>query len=292
MIRRWFESVPPGLRYMALGAFFFSVMSLLVKVSGERLPSQQVVLARAVVSLVLSYWWLRRAGVPVWGNDKPFLILRGVLGFGGLSCFYYALVHLPLADATVIQYTNPVFAALLAAWLLRETMGTREVLCVAASLAGVLLIARPSFLFPGAPAELPTLAVVVALAGAVFSAAAYVTVRRLGRTEHPLVIVFYFPLIATPAAIPLVIPVALWPTPAEWLALLGVGVSTQIAQVYLTRGLQLERAGRATAVGYLQIVFAAFWGLLFFAEVPDLWVAGGTAIIVGSTLILARRRTG
>ena len=277
---------------MALGAFFFSLMSLFVKLAGERLPSSQIVLARAVVSLVLSYAWLHRARIPVWGNRRRLLIARGLFGFGGLMCFYYALVHLPLADATVIQYTNPVFVALLAAWLLRESMGRREVLCVLAGLAGVVVIARPSFLIPAAATPLAPFAVGIALLGAVFSAAAYVTVRRLGESEHPLVIVFYFPLVTVPIVVPIVAPVALWPTPVEWLLLLAVGVSTQIAQIYMTRGLQLERAGRATAVGYLQIVFATVWGIAFFAEIPDVWIILGAVIVVGSTFFLTRPASG
>ncbi|HEU0054714.1 MAG TPA: EamA family transporter, partial [Longimicrobium sp.] len=79
------------------------------------------------------------------------------------------------------------------------------------------------------------------------------------------------------------------PTPKEWAVLLGVGISTQLGQVAITRGLHLERAGRATATGYLQIVFAALWGALFFSELPDMGTVIGAALIVGSTLLLARR---
>ena len=97
-----------------------------------------------------------------------------------------------------------------------------------------------------------------------------------------------------PLAVPVVLPVWIWPTPREWAALVGVGVATQIAQVYLTRGLQMERAGRATAVGYLQVVFAAAWGMLFFGERPTLWTIGGTLLVVGGTLALTlvRQRHG
>jgi drug/metabolite transporter (DMT)-like permease len=284
----WLRLPSPGIRYMAYGAFWFSLMSLLVKTAGQRLPSSEIVLARAIVSLVLSYALLRQARVPIWGNDPKLLTLRGLLGAAALACFYYALVHLPLAEATVIQYTNPVFTALLAAWLLRERLGVREGACVAASLGGVLLIARPGFLF-GAEHAIDPVTVGIALLGALLSAGAYVTIRRLARTEHPLVIVFYFPLVTVPATIPLVVPVAVWPRGWEWLLLLGVGVTTQIAQVYMTRGLQLLPAARATTVGYTQIVFAALWGALFFAEIPDRWSFAGAALIIASTLALATR---
>ena len=143
-------SVPLGLRYMAIGAFWFSLMSLLVKVAGERLPSQEIVLVRAVITLWLSYLLVRRTGVNIWGKNKRLLLVRGLLGFTALSFFYYSLVHLPLAEASIIQYTNPIFTAILAALLLREHMGRWDVGGVLVSFLGVLLIARPEFLFGSA----------------------------------------------------------------------------------------------------------------------------------------------
>jgi drug/metabolite transporter (DMT)-like permease len=282
-------SIPVGIRYMAAAAFFFSVMSLLVKAAGQRLPVQEVVLARSSVGVAMSWYSLRRRGVPVWGNRKGLLLVRGLLGYAGLSCFFYALVHLPLAEATVIQYTNPVFTALLAALFLAERIRPRDLALVLVSLGGVALMTRPAFLFGGAEAGLDPVAVAVALAGAVFSAGAYVTVRRLGRTEDPVVIVFYFALIATAGSIPLTAMDPVLPLAWEWVALVAIGIVTQVAQVFMTRGLREEPAGRAMAVGYTQIVFAAFWGLLFFAEFPDAWGAAGALAIILSTTALARR---
>jgi drug/metabolite transporter (DMT)-like permease len=280
----------PGLWYMAAGAFFFAVMSLLVRLAGARLPAHQIVLARAVVSLALTWGGLVRAGVSPLGRQRRLLLLRGGFGFGALVCFYYALVHLPLADATVIQYTNPVFTALFAAWFLAERMGRREVAAVVASMGGVLLVARPGFLAGGA--ALPALPVAVALAGAVLSGAAYTTVRRLAQTEHPLVIIWYFAALSTVASLPLLVLEAVAPTPVEWVLLAGVGLTTQLGQVSITKGLALERAGPALAVAYLQIVFAAAlgWGVL--RETPDLWTGVGAFLVVASTLLLARRRRG
>ncbi|MBV9775255.1 MAG: DMT family transporter [Gemmatimonadetes bacterium] len=271
---------------MALGAFWFSVMSLLVKLAGARLPSQQIVLARAVFTLALSWGMVRRAGVSAWGHDRARLVLRGTFGCVALSCFYYSLVHLPIAEATIIQYMNPVFTAVLAGLILRERMGRREIACVGVSLLGVALVTRPGFLFGGG-GRLEPAYVGIALVGALCSAAAYTTIRTL-RGEHSLVIVFYLPLVTVPVTVPLVGHLAKWPTPLEWLTLLGIGVTTQAAQVYLTRGLQREPAGRATAVGYLQIVFAALWGVVFFGEYPDGWSVLGALLIVGSTLVLMR----
>jgi drug/metabolite transporter (DMT)-like permease len=281
-----------GLWYIAKAAFWFSLMSLLVKLAGRRIPSLEIVFVRSVVTLVMSWWLLRRAGTVPWGRRKGLLVLRGLLGFLALTCFYYSVVHIPLADATVIHYTNPVYTALLAAWFLGERLHSRTVLCALASLAGVVFIARPAFLFGGlgaVPIEPRYLA--ASVAAAVLSAGAYVTVRKLGKSEDPLVVVFYFPLVSLPLVLPLVVPRWVWPTPLEWLSLIGVGVTTQIAQVNLTRGLVLEPAGRAMTVGYLQIVFAAVWGALFFTEWPDALGVAGALVVVGSTLVLARSGT-
>ena len=274
---------------MAYGAFWFSLMSLLVKLAGQRLPSMEIVLARALITLGLSWVLVRRARVSLIGRHPRMLALRGLLGAVALACFYFSLVHLPLAEATVIQYTNPIFTAVLAGLVLGERLGWRQAACVASSLLGVLLIARPGFL-AGQTEGLDPTHVWIALAGALCSASAYVTVRKMGTAEHPLVIVFYFPLVTVPLVLPFVIPVWTWPTAWEWLVLAGIGVTTQIAQVYMTRGLQLEPAGRATAVGYLQIVFAAVWGALLFAELPDAWSVAGAVIILGSTLVLTLSR--
>jgi drug/metabolite transporter (DMT)-like permease len=270
---------------MVAAAFFFSVMSLLVKLAGQRLAAEQVVLFRAAVALVLSWGLLRRAGLSPWGKSRGLLFLRGLLGFFALSCFFWALVHLPLAEATVIQYLNPVFTALLAALVLGERLEWRATLSVVGSLGGLLLVARPAFLFGGAR-HLDPVASGVALAGALFSAGAYVTVRRVGSGEHPLVVVFWFPLVATPLSLPLAFRVWQWPTPLEWLLLIGVGVATQVAQVFMTHGLQKEPAARATAVSYLQIVFAALWGALVLGEIPDALTLAGASLIIGSTLLL------
>lgn len=281
--------VPVGLRYMAAGAFFFSLMSVLVKTAGRTLPTMEIVLARSVVVTVLSGGTLLLGGRSLLGRERPILLLRGVLGFVALACFYYGVVVLPLADATVVQYTNPVFTALLAAAVLGEGLRLKEIGLTLASLAGVVFVARPTFLFGSSSEALDPLAVGVALGGAVFSAAAYVTVRRL-KSEDAMVIVFYFAGMSTVASLPLVLPV--WRTPGlrEWLLLLGVGLATHLGQVFLTHGLKRERAGRAMAVGYLQIVFAAVWGALFFDEIPDLWSVVGGVVIVVSTFLVSRER--
>ena len=276
------------MRYMLLSALTFSVMSLLVKRVGENLPFEEIVMARAVVSLVLSGVVLKRSGVSLWGQNRRILVLRGFFGFAGLMCFYYALTRLPLADATLIQYMHPVFTAILAALFLGERAGYGLAAALGLSIGGVLLVTRPDAIFGAGETALATWPVIVALLGAFFSASAYVVVRYLGQSEHPLVIVFYFPLVTIPAVLPFVAMDFVWPTGEEWLLLLGVGVFTQFGQISITRGLLSEPAGRATAIAYVQVLFAAFWGYLFFSEIPNAFTGAGALLILGGTVLAVR----
>lgn len=278
---------PLGLRYAVAGAFAFSFMSAFAKLAGGRIPTQEIVLFRAVAVTTLTLYALRRAGVSPLGTERGLLLLRGLFGYAALSCFFWAIVRLPLADTTVIHFTNPVFTALLAAVFLGEVLGRVEIILALAALGGVLLVARPEFLFGGASGLSPV-AVMVALAGAVLSAAAYTTVRRLTRTNHPLVIVLAFAVVTLVGAFPATVSVFVLPRGVEWGYLLGVGLATQAGQVFVTKALQLEKAGRVMAVGYLQIVFAAIWGVLVFGEVPDRWTAVGALVIISSTFLLGR----
>ncbi|HSG08444.1 MAG TPA: DMT family transporter [Longimicrobiales bacterium] len=278
--------VPPGLQAMAASALFFSLMAALAKVAGRTVPLFEIVFARSVVVAVLSGAKLSLDGKSFVGREPGILVMRGVLGFGALTCFYYAVVHLPLADATVIHFMNPVFTAFFAAVVLGEHIGFVEALLVMVSLGGVLVVARPSFLF-GGDGGLEPLAVIIGLCGAVLSAAAYVTVRRL-RGEAPMLIVFYFAAVCTVLSVPMLLLHATMPSAGMMVVLLGVGVATHLGQVLITWGFRLERAGRASSVGYLQIVFAGFWGWVLFGEMPDLWTGLGAAIIVASTLALVR----
>jgi drug/metabolite transporter (DMT)-like permease len=280
-----------GALFMMLSALAFSVMTVLVKLAGQRLPSQELVVARAAVSLVLSWWMLARAGVSPWGEQRRWLWLRGALGFGGLSCVYAAVTHLPLAEATVLQYLHPPITALLAGLFLAERVSPRIGVAMGLSLGGVILVAQPAWLFEGAGEPLPPIWVAAAIGGACFSAAAYVVVRKLAQAgEHPLVIVFYFPLVTLPAALPTLWPEFVWPRGIEWLWLLGIGVATQIGQVSLTRGLAILPAAHGTALSYLQVAFAALWGVLVFGELPDAFAVLGGGLVVGSALWLSLGR--
>ena len=280
--------IPLGVRFMLGTALAFSLMSAVVKHAGARLPSQELVFARSVVAIAISVAMLRRAGIHTLGNRRWLLLARGVWGYAALSCGFYAVTKLPLAEATMIQYLHPVFTAMLAAVVLGERADRSLAASVVFGTAGVLLVTRPAFLFDAGGATLDPVGVAAALGGALLTAVAYVGVRELSRTEQPLVIVLWFPLVSLPASIPGTLAFGVWPVGWEWLALLGVGVLAQIGQVCLTRGLALEPAGRAMAISYVQIAFAALWGVLFFGEIPGVPTLIGSVLVIIGTAIGAR----
>jgi drug/metabolite transporter (DMT)-like permease len=283
------QRLSPGIRHMLMGTLFFSAMSVFAKLAGERLPTMELVLARVVVTLVMCWWALRSLGISPWGNDKKLLLMRGFAGFMGLSCYFYAINHLPLADATVIQFCNPMLAALIAVFALREPLRGADVVATILSMAGVVLVAQPTFLF-ATGAALDPVAVVIGVVGAIFSAVAYVVIRKLGATEHHMVVVFYFPLVTGPASLPLLsLEGVVMPQGIEWLFLLGIGVAAQLGQIEITQGFKLETAGRASAVTYLQIVLAYTWGVLLFGEYPNALSVLGAILVVLGVFSVTRR---
>jgi drug/metabolite transporter (DMT)-like permease len=279
----------PGLRLMVLAALGFSLMTLCARLIGPRIPTAQLILVRTVITLVGTYALLRARGIqPVLGRHRGWLFVRGAAGFIALDCVFYAVPRLPLAEATIFQYLNPILVTLLAVPFLGERITRGAVGALGLCVAGLLLVARPGWLFGGAAAGLDAHAVGIALLGAFFSSVAYLAIRKIGPREHPLVIVFYLPLVSLPSSAAFTLRDYVSPTPVEWALLITIGILTQGAQLALTRGLQLEAAGRATTVGYLQIVFAALWGFLFLGEMPTSLSLLGAGLIVSGVVAASR----
>lgn len=283
-------SVPGGaVRSLVVAAMSFSLMALFARLAGEGVPSFEIVFVRSLISLALTVAFLRRLGIAASsGTHKRLLVLRGLFGFGALTCFFYSVTHLPLAEATVIQFTSPIFTAILASVYLGERASGRVWVAIVLGLCGVLLITHPEAVF-GRVSELPTGVVLVGLAGASLTSVAHVLVRRLAPLEHELVIVLYFPLVAVPASLVSALPVWTWPTAREWAFLLAVGIAAQSGQIFLTRGMRHMSAASASVILYLQIVFAILWGLLVLGERPDGWTIAGSFLVLGGTLAAARR---
>ena len=130
--------------------------------------------------------------------------------------------------------------------------------------------------------------VAIGITGSLLTALAYVTVRHLANDEHRSVIIFYFPLMSVPMALPFVLANPVWPNAMEWGWLIGVGLFTQLGQIFLTQGLSSMAAARATAINYVQVLFAALWGLLFLGESINELMVMGAVLVLGATLISIR----
>ena len=209
-----------------ISALSFALMAALVKEAGQLgIPLLQIIFVRAVISVVLSLADIGRARVHPLGHRRVLLLGRGVSGFLALTGVFYALIHLSMAQATVLQYLHPVFTALLAFLFLAERPTTATLACILLSLLGLACIVSPYWSGPdnAGGALWPVLA---GLGGAFGSGVAYTLVRKLVATEHPSVIVLYFPLVCLPGTLLLGGGDFIWPTAAGWWVLIGVGCFT------------------------------------------------------------------
>ncbi|WP_319541290.1 DMT family transporter [uncultured Pseudodesulfovibrio sp.] len=276
----------PGMQYMLLGTFLFSIGSLCVKLSGLHVPTTEILFVRGVVGVLLCWYILRRAGVGVFGKRKLALFLRGLLGFTSMLAEFYTIVHLPLADALVLLFSHPIVVALLGWFILRERLSKGSLVAVLISLVGVTVVCRPGILF-GAKEAMDPFLLGVALLAVLLTSFAILTVRSLAKTEHPAVVMFYPPLFIALLA-PLFAGEWVVPTVGEWCTMLGVAVFMNMGQYYMTRGYAIESAARISGVSSLEIVFAGMWGVMFLNEIPDVWTVLGGVLIVLGTVVLGR----
>lgn len=271
-------------------ALAFSLMTVCVKHLSGRIPVAELVFTRALISLVITRLMIFNAKIDPWGKNKKLLLVRGILGTSALFCIFKALELLPLSAATIIQYTYPTFTAIAAAILIGEKLKRRIIVAVGLGWLGITLVVNQSSIETSVR-ELDFNAVWIGLAGAIFTALAYVSVRKLSSEEHPLVIVHYFPLISVPATLPFMAAKSVLPIGVEWIWLIGIGIFTQLGQLWITQGLSVIPAGKASSINYVQVLFATLWGIIIFSEQIDFWGCLGAICILGATLIsLSSRR--
>ena len=280
----------PGMRYMLLGTFLFSIGSLCVKLAGMRVPTSEILFVRGLIGVGLCWYILRQAGVGMFGTRRVALFMRGLLGFLSLLAEFYTIVHLPLADALVLLFSHPMVVAVLGWAVLGERLSRGGILAVLISLIGIGVVCRPTFIFGGGGTSYDPFLLGVALTAVVLTSVAILTVRSVAKTEHPAVVMLYAPILIVLFA-PLFAAEWVMPTLTEWAALLSVGLFMNAGQYYMTRGYAIESAAKISGVSCLEIVFAAIWAMMFLGEIPDIWtVLGGTLIILG-TLTLGRSKT-
>ncbi len=281
---------------MLLSALGFALMSACVKeVSALGIPVLEIVAARAIVSGFISYADIKRKKISLWGNNKPLLIARGMVGAFALMFVYYAVTTLPLAEATVLQYLHPVFTAILALFFLKEIIQRSTIACIAISLLGLFIIIQPNLIPPdiqsGAGVQYPWLSIAAGIIGALGSAIAYIIIKKLTKTDDSSVIIFYFPMIAFPVSMILLGSDFVMPSLAATGLLILVGIFTQVGQVGLTKALNSADASKATGYAYVQVLFSVLIGWAYFSEVPVLTtIIGGSLILVGALVNVLWKR--
>ena len=280
----WQRQEIQGARALVLSSLAFSLMTVCVKQLGGRIPVSEIVLVRSVVSIALTGTAMALGGINPLGSNRRLLLLRGICGSIALLCFFEAITSLPLASATVLQYTYPTFTAGAAWLLLGERLRRRIGIAVVMGWIGVVMVIEPEWLGAG-QVGLAMQPAMAALGGALFTALAYVCVRRLSTKEHPLVIILYFPLVSIPLTLPMVIKDGVWPFGLDWAWLLGVGVLTQLGQIWVTKGLSCLPAARATSLNYVQVLFAASWGWIWFNESITAFTCIGAALVLSASII-------
>lgn len=303
MLWVWNGSRFSGLMCMALSStiyFFMQVMSDVFMV--QSIPLFETVFTRCTVTLILSYLWLRRSGQPIFGpmHARNLLVLRALVGFLSLFSFVYSIQRLPLSQATVLSFTAPIMASIAARIILREKLKIAEIGGLALSFFGVLFIFRRilttqavsgGLVKPGEAISLNVrgsdhmLAVLVGLFSSITGGISYCLIKAgANASDQPLVTVFSFGILASPAA-----GICLFffeefvlPSFYSFLLMLVLSVLAFFAEVLLARGLQLEKTSKVANVQYIEVALTQLWGMGLSRIAPSFGRLVGCVLIVVS----------
>jgi drug/metabolite transporter (DMT)-like permease len=274
-----------GAVFMLGSAAFFAGMSLAVKLAARQLGNAEVVFYRNAFGLLAVLPWALRLG---WrGFATAHLrehLVRGLAGLAAMYCFFYAIAHMPLAEAVLLNYSLPLFMPIIENLWLGERAPRRIFWPIGLGFLGLLLILRPGVgLFN--PVAL------LALLSALLAAVAQVGIRKLTESEPPDRIVLYFCAISTlVSGLPLAAGSTL-PGLRLWPLLLAMGVLATLAQLCLTRAYQHAPASRVGPFIYASVVFAGLLDAWFWRHWPDAWfLAGATLVCLAGVLALRLRR--
>ncbi len=271
-----------GSGWMVVAALCFSLMGALVKLASVRFGFVELVFYRtAFAVLVLAALALWR-GQSLYTAHWQAHFWRGLAGTMGLLLFFYAITRLPLATAVTLNYTSPMFLAVLSWLFLKERIAPRVVLGLLVGFVGVVLLLRPTI------AAGQWWAGVVGLAAGAFAGWAYLQVRQLAQLGEPeWRVVFYFSLVA------MLVTGALNSFFVGWQRigvqdgwwLLGIGITALLAQLCMTRAYKVGRKFVVASLSYLTVVFSSLAGVLWLSDVVHWQEVLGMAVIVGSGLI-------
>jgi drug/metabolite transporter (DMT)-like permease len=275
-MNRFAEYFTPGVRYILVAGFVFSIMQVLIK-ELQAFHLFQVVFFRSVITSTVAFYLLKRDGISVLGNNKRLLILRALFGVIAMTLFFATLQRIPLGASVSLKYLSPVFTAIFAVWWLKEKVRKLQWVLFALAFSGV-------FLLKGFDLRIDPFNLFLGVTGAIFSGLVYVTIRRIGSTEHSLVIINYFMFTATVLSGIAMIPFWKSPDVLALLSLLAIGVLGYFAQLFMTKALQIEPASRIAPLRYIEVVYSLLLGFMFFGEGYTLLSLLGIALIIGSMI--------
>ena len=285
------DTLPPQRPLLALlirlGAIAaLATMSALIKLASQHhIHVLEIMFWRQLISLPLIAAWLAGTGrLAKLRTKRPRThFLRALYGTIGMLFNFGAVILLPLAEATTMAFTAPIWAVILATLLLKESVGPWRWSAVVLGFAGVLLIAQPG------SGDIPLFGAAVALAGAFMVALISIQIADLNRTDKPVTIVFYFALFSVPMTA-LALPFVARPHDTEgWLLLLAIGGTGVIGQLLLTAALRFGAVASVIVMHYSSLFWATLYGWLFFASLPPRSTWLGTPLIVAAGLVIAWR---
>src|SRR5690554_6371539 len=283
-----------GILYMILSGLCYIVVNVLVKILGQG-PDQtiisglqkylipEIILFRSIITFVIGFAVIKSKGIPLFGNNKKWLIIRGITGTIALTLYFYTLNNLPIAIAATIQYLSPVFTVLLAIFILKERVKLIQAVFFLVAFIGIVFISFSKYLSQDASiSKVNPWWIIVGICSAAFAGIAYNAIAKCRYTDAPVTVVFYFPLIAIPIMSFLTIFDYVLPLVKEWGPILVIGVFTHIAQIFATKSLHSANTATVTPFKYLGSIYAFVLGLFLFDEVISLYaIVGMLLIIVG-----------
>ncbi|WP_373087156.1 DMT family transporter [Sneathiella sp.] len=274
-----------GALWMLLAGLFFSLMSMGIKFLGAGMDSFQIAFLRTFFGFLVILPLALRHGIrPLKTKVIKLHLARALVGVTGMLSIFYAITHLPLADAVALTFTRPLFLILLAVLLLGEKVRWRRWTATAVGFLGVLVMANSQGQFEFASA--------VALFGALNVAMVSVFLKKLSATEGVLTMMFYFGLFSTLVSLGPALVVWVQPSLQDLLVLTGVAAVGAGANFCTIRAFSVGEATAVSPFDYTRLVFSGILAYLFFSEIPDRGMIIGACIIVASSLYIVRREAG
>jgi drug/metabolite transporter (DMT)-like permease len=264
-------------------ACFFAMMALVIRLASATLHTFEIAFFRNFFGVVAAAPLLLRHGPSLLRTDQfPRYIIRCVIGVVSMFCGFWAIGHLPLAQAISLSYSTPLFVTIAAVWLLGEQVRARRWAAVVIGFIGVLIIVRPG-------SANFTLGSLVALSAAVLSGLVSIQIKQLSRTEPADRIVLLTTMLWVPLSLVPALFVWEWPSGITWLWVAAAGAMGTGGHMLWTRALKLGDVSALTPISFMQLPIVAVFGYFLFDERLDRWTILGATIIFTANAYIAHR---